>query len=118
MTSVDRLLFRVPARWLLVRVPALLVPLVAVSGNSLAGQVKLAWDLVENATGYRLHYSTSSGNYSSSIDAQNNTSVAVPGLTDGAPYYFTVNAYNTPAQLRAAVWHNIIAGRVASCMEV
>jgi hypothetical protein len=74
---------------------ALLVPLVALSGNSFAGQVKLAWDAVANATGYRLHYGTSSGNYPSSIDAKNQTSVTVPGLTDGARYYFAVKAYNT-----------------------
>ncbi len=93
MTSFDLLRCCVPASRLLVRVLVLLVPL-AVSANSLAGQLKFAWDPVASATGYRLHYGTSSGNYSSSIDAQNNTSVAVPGLTDGARYYFAVKAYN------------------------
>src|SRR5262245_12989301 len=93
MTSVDLLRFRVPGRWLVVQVLILLVAL-TVGGNSLAGQLKLAWDPVTGATGYRLYYGTSSGNYSSSIDAQNNTSVVVPGLTDGARYFFAVKASN------------------------
>lgn len=96
MASVDRLRCRLRASWLFVRVLVLLVPL-AISGNLLAGQLRLAWDPVVNATGYRMYYGTSSGNYASSIDAQNNTSVAVPGLTDGARYCFAVQAYNSMA---------------------
>ena len=85
---------RLPARWLFVRVFALLA-LVAINGNSFAGQVRAAWDAVANATGYRLYYGTSSGNYSSSIDATNQTTLTVSGLTDGARYYFVVKAYNS-----------------------
>src|SRR5262245_60910005 len=94
MTSVDLFCCRRSARWFFVRLLALLISL-ALSGNSLAGQLKLTWDAVATATGYRLHYGTTSGNYSSSIDAQSNTSVVVPGLTDGARYFFAVMAYNT-----------------------
>ena len=94
MLSVDVSRGRLPARWLFVRVLGLLVALVAVSGNSFAGQVKLAWDPVAQATGYRVHYGTSSGSYASSVDAQNQTNVTVPGLTDGVRYYFAVKAYN------------------------
>jgi Fibronectin type III domain len=94
MTAVDRLRCAPRVRRLSLRVLALVVPL-AVSADSLAGQLKLAWDPVANATGYRLHYGTSSGNYPSSIDAQNSTSVTVPGLTDGARYFFAVKAYNS-----------------------
>ena len=94
MTSIGLFCCLVPARRLFLRVLALLVPLVVVSGSSVAGQLSLAWDPVANAAGYRLYYGTSSGNYSSSIDAQNSTNVTVPGLTDGARYYFAVKAYN------------------------
>ena len=87
--------WRFPARWLFVRALALVVALVAVSGNSFAGQLKLAWAGVANATGYRLHYGTSRGNYSSSVDAKNQTTVTVSGLTDGVRYYFAVKAYNS-----------------------
>ena len=65
------------------------------SENSLAGQLKLAWDAVANATGYRVYYGASSGNYSSSVDARNQTSATVSGLTDGARYYLAVKAYNS-----------------------
>ena len=80
-----------------VRVLALLAPL-WVSVDSVAGQLKLAWDPVTDATGYRLHYGTvtgkNTGTYTTSIDVQNNTTVTVPGLTDGTRYFFAVKAYN------------------------
>ena len=94
MTFVERSRCRLGACWLFVRMLGLLVGLVVVSGKSFAGPLKLAWDPVANATGYRLYYGTSSGNYSSSVDAQNQTIVTVSGLTDGARYYFAVKAYN------------------------
>jgi PKD repeat protein len=81
-----------PARRLAARVGFLLVAL-ATGGSPLAGQLKLAWDPVPNAIGYRLHYGSSSGTYSSSIDAQNSTAITVPGLTDGTRYFFVVQAY-------------------------
>jgi fibronectin type 3 domain-containing protein len=74
---------------------SLLVGLVVVSGKSFAGQLKLAWDPVANATGYRLYYGTSSGNHSSSVDAKNQTIVTMSGLTDGVRYYFVVTAYDS-----------------------
>src|SRR5262245_66070246 len=108
MTSVDLLHFRVPGRWLVVQILTLLVTVTA-SGNSAAGQLKLGWDPVTNASGYQLYYGTSSGNYSSSIDAQNNTSVTVPGLTDGARYFFAVRAYNSTT---ASDFSNEVSGVV------
>ncbi len=83
------------AHWPSVRGLALLVSLAVVSGTSLAGNVNLAWDPVASATGYRLHYGTSSGNYPASIDAKNQTTLTVFGLTDGTRYFFAVKAYNT-----------------------
>jgi hypothetical protein len=72
----------------------MLVPLAAASEASFAGNVNLAWDPVASATGYRLHYGTSSGNYPSSIDAKSETRITVFGLTDGTRYFFAVKAYN------------------------
>ncbi|HSD54649.1 MAG TPA: fibronectin type III domain-containing protein [Burkholderiales bacterium] len=94
MTLVDLWRCRVRACSRLARVLVPLVALIAVSENSLAGQLKLAWDAVANATGYRLYYGASSRNYSSSVDVQNQTSATVSGLTDGARYYVAVKAYN------------------------
>src|SRR5262245_23503500 len=93
MTSVDRSRCCLRMRSLFVRVLVLLVPL-AVSVDSVAGQLKLAWDPVTDATGYLLHYGTSSRNYTLNVDVQNNTTVTVPGLTDGTRYFFAVKAYN------------------------
>src|SRR5262245_47438899 len=115
MTSVDRLRCRPRRSWLFVRVFLLLVP-VAVSGNSLAGEVKLAWDAVADATGYRLYYGTSSGGYFSSIDVQNSTSVTVPGLTDGARYFFALKAYNSTPTSDCS--NEVSAGTAASAPGV
>src|SRR5262245_18724945 len=109
MTPIDqRLRYGPRGRWRFTRVLVLLSSLAA-SGNSLAGQLKLAWDPVASASGYRLLYGTVSGNYSSSIDAQNNTSVTVPGLTDGARYFFAVRAYNSTT---ASDFSNEVSGVV------
>ena len=95
MTFVDLWRCRVRTCSRLARVLVPLVALIAVSENSLAGQLKLAWDAVSGASGYRLYFGSSSGNYSSSVDAQNQTSATVSGLTDGARYYFAAKAYNS-----------------------
>ena len=94
MTSVDLWRCRVRPRSRLARVLVPLVALLAASETALAGQLKLAWDAAGGATGYRLYYGTSSGNYSSSVDV-NQTSATVSGLTDGARYYFAAKAYNS-----------------------
>ena len=70
MTFVDLSRCWVRARSLLVRVLLVLAALIAGTGNSYAGQLKLAWDPVSGATGYQLYYGTSTGNYSSSVDAR------------------------------------------------
>jgi hypothetical protein len=95
MTLFEFLHWPARARWRLVRALALLTTLLAASGDSLAGSVKLAWDPVVGATGYRVHYGTASGNYPSSVDATNLTTFTVLGLTDGTTYFFAVKAYNS-----------------------
>ena len=63
-----------------------------------AGQtVTLAWDANSepDIAGYRLHYGTSSGIYTETIDVGNNTSATVATLTAGSTYFFVVTAYNT-----------------------
>jgi hypothetical protein len=45
--------------------------------------------------GYKIHYGTASGNYSSAINVGNTTTSAVSNLNDGATYYFAVTAYDT-----------------------
>ncbi|ACL69174.1 glycosyl hydrolase [Halothermothrix orenii] len=58
------------------------------------GEVSLSWDSVSGVTGYNLHYGTSSGSYSVTIDVGNSTSYTVTGLNNNTTYYFAVTAYN------------------------
>jgi hypothetical protein len=73
-----------------------LVPL-SFSGNLFAATVNLAWDPSESPAvgGYKVSYGTGSGNYTSTIDAGNKTSLSVSGLNEGTRYFFAVKAYDS-----------------------
>ena len=61
-----------------------------------AAQVTLAWDPSSgSASGYNLHYGTSSKNYDYSVNVGNNTSCTISGLQEGTTYYYAATAYNT-----------------------
>jgi PKD repeat protein len=62
--------------------------------SAFAGQMTLAWDPVANATGYKVHYGTSSTSYAASVDAKTATSYTLTNLADGVRYYFAVTSYN------------------------
>jgi hypothetical protein len=61
--------------------------------------VTLAWDASPDPTvlGYRVSYGRSPGNYTSTVNAGSATTYSVPGLADGQPYYFVVEAYSATA---------------------
>ena len=61
-----------------------------------AEQVTLAWDAntESDLAGYKVHYGTASGSYTTSVDVHNVTTAIVTGLTAGQTYYFVVTAYN------------------------
>ena len=61
-----------------------------------AEQVTLAWDANTEAdlAGYKVHYGTASGSYTTSLDAHKVTTAVVTGLAAGQTYYFVVTAYN------------------------
>mgnify|MGYP006961793479 CR=1 FL=1 len=74
---------RVSTRWSL---SLLCLVLLALAGNALAASLNLAWDGVVGASGYRLAYGTTSGNYSASLDAGNKTTCPPSsGLPLGSP---------------------------------
>lgn len=50
---------------------------------------------LNDLTGYRIYYGTSSGQYSNSVDVGTFTSSVISGLTVGETYYFVVTAYDT-----------------------
>ncbi|MGJ0483856.1 MAG: LamG-like jellyroll fold domain-containing protein [Methylomicrobium sp.] len=87
--------------------PRFFLPILALflfSGHLLAGTVNLAWDpsTSSNVGGYKVSYGTSSGNYTSTIDAGNTTSYAVSGLQEGSLFYFAVKAYDSTMTTESA----------------
>ena len=61
-----------------------------------AEQVTLAWDAntEPDLAGYKVHYGTASGSYTTSVDVHKVTTAIVTGLTAGQTYYFAATAYN------------------------
>ena len=78
-----------------------------------AGSINLAWNQVTNppATGYKVHYGPSAGNYTTHIDVGNTTSYTVTGLTEGATYHFATTAYGPP--LGESNYSNDVSATVA-----
>ena len=79
----------------LARLLGLSLLLLLVAARAVAAGVNLAWDPVLSppATGYKIYYGPSVGNYPSQIDVGNATTYTVTGLTEGATYHFVVTAY-------------------------
>jgi hypothetical protein len=71
--------------------------LLCVNSVAAAQSVTLAWDPnpEPEVTGYRLHYGTASGQYSSQVDVGNTTTYAVAGMDLSLDYYFAVQAYTS-----------------------
>ena len=60
-----------------------------------AAQVELAWGPSSgSATGYLVHYGSSSGIYDYHVDVGNYTACTISGLQEGETYYFAASAYN------------------------
>jgi hypothetical protein len=51
-------------------------------------------DLDSSVAGYRVHYGSSSGHYTTIADAWTNLTISVNGLAPGQTYFFAVAAYN------------------------
>jgi len=69
------------------------VTVLTVTDQQTGGKVAASWETVAGASGYKLYYGTSSGNYSNYLDVGNVTSRIVSDLTNGKIYYFAVTAY-------------------------
>jgi hypothetical protein len=61
-----------------------------------AADVTLAWDpnTEPDLAGYRIHYGSANGSYSTHIDVHRVTTYTVTGLTAGQTYYLAATAYN------------------------
>ncbi|MFQ5598662.1 MAG: fibronectin type III domain-containing protein [Nitrospiria bacterium] len=67
----------------------------------LKGEATLSWSANSDAdlAGYKIHFGTTSGTYTTTFDAgltetPSKPSITVRGLTKGVTYYFAVTAYN------------------------
>lgn len=81
---------------------------VAASIPSYAGSVSLAWDPVSGASGYRIYYGTSSGQYTQNVNAGNTTQATVTGLADCTNWFLAVKAYNSAGE--SASFSNEVVG--------
>lgn len=66
---------------------------VTLNWNSPSTRIDGSVMTTEEVAGYKIHYGSSSGNYSTVIDVGNVTSYTVDALTAGT-YYFSVTAYD------------------------
>ncbi|HAJ76688.1 MAG TPA: hypothetical protein DCM64_09555 [Gammaproteobacteria bacterium] len=63
------------------------------SGSVDNSTVSFQWNSVGGATGYKVYYSFSAGNYLGAVDNGNNTSIVAADVPDGT-YYLAVAAYD------------------------
>jgi hypothetical protein len=82
---------------------------VAITAAPAAGTVSLRWSATPGATGYRVFYGTAAGSYGSQMDAGSATTATVSGLTDCAPAYFAVKAYDAVGTLSES-YSNVVSG--------
>lgn len=74
---------------------ALLLFFCAAAPVARAGDLRFTWDPSTGATGYRLHYGTSSGQYTTTVDVGNVTQSTLNNLTNCANQFYAVTAYNS-----------------------
>jgi hypothetical protein len=68
------------------------------AGSISAGTISLRWDSLGGATGYRVHYGTVAGAYTSVRDVGSATSTTLTNLANCANYYIAVKAYNSQGE--------------------
>ena len=80
----------------LARPSLLLFFLLLIPVSTIAGQLTLAWNPVNDASlvGYMVYYGPAAGSYGSSIDVGNTTSFTVTNLVEGATYHFAATSYD------------------------
>lgn len=81
--------------------------LVAVAGTAFAGEIELAWDPTTGASGYRVYYGTTSGQYDRfvTVSAPQTT---LTGLQDCTTYFVAVKAVNGAGE--SSTFSNEVSG--------
>ena len=89
---------------------AALVPVLLffVASSVSAGTISLRWDPLAGATGYRVHYGTTTGSYTSIRDVGSATSTTLTNLTNCSDYYIAVKGYNSQGE--SATFSNEVVG--------
>lgn len=83
-----------PVRATLLLISALLLAAPAAD----AGRIAVSWEPVPGATGYRIYYGDSSGQYTESVDAGLATEGALVGLDNCRTWFVAVKAYNAAGE--------------------
>ncbi|HEX3702167.1 MAG TPA: HYR domain-containing protein, partial [Vicinamibacterales bacterium] len=64
-----------------------------------AESLTVGWDTVSGVAGYVVSYGTNEGNYTTNVDAGNQTQKQIDGLASGTMYYFVVRSYDGAGHL-------------------
>lgn len=92
---------------LLGALPAIATLMLATCTVALAGEINVAWDPATGASGYKVYYGTSSGQYTSSMTVYG-TSAVITGLPDCQTHYVAVKAFNSLGE--SAQFSNELSG--------
>lgn len=76
---------------------AVLLAVGTAAAPAVAGEIQVAWDAVANASGYRVYYGTSSGNYTQTLTSTT-TTATINNLNDCQTWYVAVKAYNSAGE--------------------
>jgi hypothetical protein len=74
----------------------------------LAGAIRLEWDRVPGATGYRLYYGIATGEYTDSLDVGLRTRATLQGLSNCRTWYMALKPYNSVGE--SADYSNEVSG--------
>ena len=88
--------------WCRIMLPLLAQALSWAAPETRAGEIRLAWDPVAAAAGYRIHYGTAPGDYSMRVDVGNVSTCTLANLAEGATYFFAATAYDASGLESAA----------------
>lgn len=88
-----------------------LISLLALSGNTLAGNAILSWNKVPAASSYSISYGTAPGRYTKTQKVANRTKATVKGLKDGTRYYFALRAHKGS---KSSAYSNEVSGIIGA----